>query len=696
MSTTTTNLNLVKPALNDSADISIINQNMDIIDNTITSINTDLTNHKNDSVKHITSAERSNWNSKQDAIGYTPVNKNGDIMTSFLTLNADPVNSLHAATKQYVDSVVSGLEIKQSVKVATTTNITLSGIQTIDGITVSINDRVLVKNQTTASQNGIYIVQSGSWNRSSDSNSSTKLTPGAFVFVEQGTINADTGWVLSTDGVITIDTTAITWTQFSSAGVITVDITLSKVGNQIGLKAGLVTPGTYPKVTVDTYGRTTSGGPLTSTDLPSASTAQQGAVQLEDVNNSISTTKAPTSNALKGVNDNLTNHTSDNVKHITSAERTTWNGKLDASQKGTANGVASLDSGVKLPLSQLPTHTHTVADLPSASTSASGVVQLEDVSNSTSVVKAPTSNALKGVNDNLNTHINDGVKHITSAERTAWNGKLDPSGGTMTGFLNLNSDPTTPLQAATKQYVDAVASGLDVKKSVRVATTTNISLSGTQTIDGILLVVGDRVLVKNQTTGSQNGIYDVQSGTWTRSTDSDNGTKLNSGAFTFVEQGTIQADTGWVLSTDGSITVGTTSLSFTQFSSAGVIGVDSTLSKAGNTIGLVQGVVAPGTFTKVTVDQYGRVVGNGQLTASDSQVADAGNIINATDVEGALQEIVTNNNAHLADKAAVGHIGHVKPDGVTTTVDSSGTISAIIPAQVGATLYLYNNAWGGF
>ena len=694
MSTTTTNLNLVKPALNDSADISIINQNMDIIDNTITSINTDLTNHKNDSVKHITSAERSNWNSKQDAIGYTPVNKNGDIMTSFLTLNADPVNSLHAATKQYVDSVVSGLEIKQSVKVATTTNITLSGIQTIDGITVSINDRVLVKNQTTASQNGIYIVQSGSWNRSSDSNSSTKLTPGAFVFVEQGTINADTGWVLSTDGVITIDTTAITWTQFSSAGVITVDITLSKVGNQIGLKAGLVTPGTYPKVTVDTYGRTTSGGPLTSTDLPSASTAQQGAVQLEDVNNSISTTKAPTSNALKGVNDNLTNHTSDNVKHITSAERTTWNGKLDASQKGTANGVASLDSGVKLPLSQLPTHTHTVADLPSASTSASGVVQLEDVSNSTSVVKAPTSNALKGVNDNLNTHINDGVKHITSAERTAWNGKLDPSGGTMTGFLNLNSDPTTPLQAATKQYVDAVASGLDVKKSVRVATTTNISLSGTQTIDGILLVVGDRVLVKNQTTGSQNGIYDVQSGTWTRSTDSDNGTKLNSGAFTFVEQGTIQADTGWVLSTDGSITVGTTSLSFTQFSSAGVIGVDSTLSKAGNTIGLVQGVVAPGTFTKVTVDQYGRVVGNGQLTASDSQVADAGNIINATDVEGALQEIVTNNNAHLAEKATVNKASHVKPDGITTTVDTNGTISAT--PQIGATLFLYNNAWGGF
>jgi hypothetical protein len=135
-----------------------------------------------------------------------------------------------------------------------------------------------------------------------------------------------------------------------------------------------------------------------------------------------------------------------------------------------------------------------------------------------------------------------------------------------------------------KEYVDAVKQSLDIKDSVRVATTGNITLSGTQQIDGVTLSVGDRVLVKSQTSGSQNGIYAVASSTWARSTDADVAADITSGMFVFVTQGTTNADSGWVLTTDGTITVGSTSLVFTQFSGAGQITAGDALVKSGNTL----------------------------------------------------------------------------------------------------------------
>ena len=160
-----------------------------------------------------------------------------------------------------------------------------------------------------------------------------------------------------------------------------------------------------------------------------------------------------------------------------------------------------------------------------------------------------------------------------------------------TGNVDINSnkltnvtDPTSAQDAATKAYVDAVKTGLDVKDSVKVATTANITLSGTQTIDGVAVSADERVLVKNQSTASENGIYDCKSGTWARSSDFDANSEVTSGAFVFVEQGTVSADSGFVLTTDGSITVGSTSLSFTQFSGAGQITAGNGLQKSGNTL----------------------------------------------------------------------------------------------------------------
>jgi len=154
------------------------------------------------------------------------------------------------------------------------------------------------------------------------------------------------------------------------------------------------------------------------------------------------------------------------------------------------------------------------------------------------------------------------------------------------------SDPTVATDAATKSYVDSVAQGLDIKASVKVATTANITLSGTQTIDGIVLVASDRVLVKDQTTGTQNGIYVVAAGAWTRATDMAAGSDA-SGAFTFVQYGTSLADTGWVQTADPAV-VGTDALVWTQFSGAGTYSAGNGLSLTGSTFAI---------DTNITVDK---------------------------------------------------------------------------------------------
>jgi hypothetical protein len=130
------------------------------------------------------------------------------------------------------------------------------------------------------------------------------------------------------------------------------------------------------------------------------------------------------------------------------------------------------------------------------------------------------------------------------------------------------ADPISAQDAATKIYVDAIAQGISWKKSVRAATTADITLSAPQTIDGVSVIAGDRVLVKNQTTTSQNGIYVAAAGAWTRATDMDTGSEAVS-ASTYIDEGTTLADSAWVQITNAPITIGTTSLVFVQFAGAG-------------------------------------------------------------------------------------------------------------------------------
>ena len=148
-------------------------------------------------------------------------------------------------------------------------------------------------------------------------------------------------------------------------------------------------------------------------------------------------------------------------------------------------------------------------------------------------------------------------------------------------------------------FITGGSSDLDVKKSCRITTTANITLSGTQSIDGVSIVASNRVLVKNQSTAKENGIYICQSSTWTRATDFNSNSEVTSGAFTFIEEGG-QADTGWVLTTDGTITVGTTALEFTQFSGAGTYSAGDGLHLSGTVFSIsdtMNGTLTAGGFT---------------------------------------------------------------------------------------------------
>lgn len=158
----------------------------------------------------------------------------GGTMTGSLTLNADPSSALHAATKQYVDNLSLGLDAKGSVIVATTGNIALTAPQTIDSVAVIAGDRVLVKSQTAPAENGIYLVAAGAWTRTTDANSWLEL-PGAFVFVERGTINADTGWLCTVDSGGTLSSTPVTFVQFSGGGSITAGTGIAVSGTQVSL-----------------------------------------------------------------------------------------------------------------------------------------------------------------------------------------------------------------------------------------------------------------------------------------------------------------------------------------------------------------------------------------------------------------------------------------------------------------------------
>ncbi len=273
--------------------------------------------------------------------------------------------------------------------------------------------------------------------------------------------------------------------------------------------------------------------------------------------------------------------------------------------------------------------------------------------------------------------------------------------------------PTDAAHIATKGYVDAARQGLDVKQSVRAATTASVNLASDleagDVIDGVTLVAGDRVLVKNQAAGGaahvDNGIYVVvASGAASRSSDA-NGTadtgELKPGTFTFVEEGTANADKGFVLSTNGTITVGSTAIAWTQFSGAGSFEAGDGLSQSGSTINV--NVVADRTaIVGDAVDIASTYVGQSSITTlgtittgvwngTDVAVADGGT--GASDATTARTNLgikttagaVTTSTATLARIAAQGNTAHSSGTSTTTVTHNFNTTDVIVQVYEVAT-----------
>jgi hypothetical protein len=142
-----------------------------------------------------------------------------------------------------VDGLINGLAWKPAVRAATTANGALATAyangQTVDGVTLATGDRILLKNQTTGADNGIYTVNaSGAPTRALDADGGSELGPNTTVMVSEGTVNADTAWTNTTNGVITIGTTATTWAPVSSGSSYTASLGVQLVGSDFRANLG--------------------------------------------------------------------------------------------------------------------------------------------------------------------------------------------------------------------------------------------------------------------------------------------------------------------------------------------------------------------------------------------------------------------------------------------------------------------------
>lgn len=215
------------------------------------------------------------------ALGYTPLSNAGGNVSGTITMTsgtvtglATPTNATDAASKTYVDTsitnAINGVNWKSEAMAATTANITLSGTQTIDGYAVQVGDRVLVKNQASAVQNGVYVAASGAWSRASDVATSAEVW-GMAILVLHGTVNILTQWVNTNASAPVVGTDNITFAMLQGAGIVYAAGTgLTLTGSTFSITNTGVTAGTYTKVTVNAQGQVTVGASLASSDVTTA------------------------------------------------------------------------------------------------------------------------------------------------------------------------------------------------------------------------------------------------------------------------------------------------------------------------------------------------------------------------------------------------------------------------------------------
>lgn len=184
-----------------------------------------------------------------DHLGYTPVNVSGDTMKGALILHRDPVEDKEAVTLRYALKLAQGIRPKEAVKVATTGDIPLEGLFTVDGVTLIGNERVLVKNQYDKKQNGIYRSSPTAWVRSSDADTSSEASF-ILVYVDDGTVNKGTGWYVNTPPPVVIGEADITFRKYMTINIEGTEGLVSS-GTEIGIKEKGITAKYYADASID-------------------------------------------------------------------------------------------------------------------------------------------------------------------------------------------------------------------------------------------------------------------------------------------------------------------------------------------------------------------------------------------------------------------------------------------------------------
>ena len=527
---------------------------------------------------------------------------------------------------------------------------------------------------------------------------------------------------------------AVTGSTVFSNNVSIVDTKTFTVGTGAAAFGGTVTLSAAPasdlQAATKKYVDDTAGSIDTSTLAPKASPTFTGTMTLPAaVSSATATVLTLTDNAAKpftissaGKNDILSIVTTDSSEGVAMSGTLTVTGALSASSTATitgnttvggtlgVTGVSTLAGITGTGTINLTGGTTTVA-APTANTHASTKKYVDDTvgaidtsalapkagptftgtvttdvltsggaftaSAAATITGALTASSTATISGNTTVGGTLGVTGVSTLAGITGTGTINLTGGTTTV-----ATPTADTHASTKAYVDQVAQGLDVKESCRATTTANITLNDVQDIDGVTLVADDRVLVKNQTTASENGIYVVVSGgDWTRATDFD-GSDVTSGAFTFVEEGTTNANVGFTLSTTGAITIGTTNLAFTQFSSAGTVTAGTGLSKSGNTLSVdaaQTGITSVGTLAGLTATGTINLTGGTTTVATPSADTHASTKKYVDDTVGAID------TSALAPKAGPTFTGTVTTDVLTSggafTASSTAAITGALTAS---------------
>jgi hypothetical protein len=583
----------------------------------------------------------------------------GEISTA-LTTAQGYADAAEANAAAYTDNAVSGLAWKQAVNLLATSDVALTGTTetlVIDGHSAldSTDDgvyRLLLTGQTDDSENGIYVYgDNGSTytlTRPADADTYQELD-GAAVYVKEGTQYGSTSWVQGNHYISSF--AGQSWTQFSGQGSVTAGTGITVDGLEVSVN----------RTTVDTWydaaGSAAAAGSASNAYADSlasnydaagsAATAEQNAKNFtnttatglsSDIVAAEASALADAKDYTNTVAEGLQTDIDDAVANIFATsegsglevvegvlnvdlgtgldfdgtgqvkiDRTTvdtWYDAAGAATSAQSNAASYTDNAVSDATNTITTAYQTYANTKETNITAAYEAADSDLSNAIGNVASDLSDA----ETQLGTDIGNALSDAKDYTNTVASGLTSDIGNVVTDYQAADNAVVSSVTAAytdadnvvlstLRSEISSAAAGLDVKNSARVATTENITLTNVSVVDGITLVEGDRVLVKNQSAPEFNGIYELSDGDLVRTQDADAPSELNAGTFVFVEEGT-HADSGFVVSSDNPITIGTDPITWVQFSGAGQIIAGNGINKSAETLSVVAG-------SGITVDGSG-------------------------------------------------------------------------------------------